>query len=141
VTGDGAEAARLRYLAEAVQTATPGTRVAMLFDALVSDLAKADDAMAARDWKETSERLCHAQEILLVLASTLRTDLWPPAETLARLYWFLHQKLVAANLAKDRALLATCRAMIDKLASAWRQAAAVLAAGEASAVGTAGARA
>ncbi|HYA68685.1 MAG TPA: flagellar export chaperone FliS [Acidimicrobiales bacterium] len=114
-----------RYLAEAVETATPAVRLAMLFDRLELDLRRANDGFESGDLKLINDNLVHAQEILFILRVTLRCDLWDGAERLSALYEFLHNELLHANLAKDRARMATASAMIAELAATWRRAAAV----------------
>lgn len=114
---------RRRYLTEAVQTATPAARLGMLFDRLVLDLARADAAFEAGEMKDVNDNLIHAQEILLALRGTLRTDKWDAASGLAALYTFLHGQLVTSNIEKDREKAAVAAGMVGQLAAAWRNAA------------------
>ncbi len=119
-----AEQLRVRYLTEAIETATPAGRLVMLVDALEMDLAFADKAFAAGDnLKEISDRLIHAQEILLTLRDTLDTTIWEGAERLGALYDYLGTELLHANMDKDRARAAEVARHVSQLAAAWRQAA------------------
>lgn len=116
---------RSRYLAEAVQTATPAGRLVMLYDALELDLLRADQAFAvATDLKAISDRLIHAQEIILTLRDTVNPDVWDGAPRLIALYDFLSSELLGANLDKDRDRAARVADHVRQLAQAWRQAAA-----------------
>ncbi|MCK4176515.1 flagellar export chaperone FliS [Aciditerrimonas ferrireducens] len=124
---EAAEALRIRYLREAVETATPAERLLMIVDRLCVDLDRAAAALAKRDWFEANQRLVHAQEILLVLHDTLDPAQWAAGEQLKALYRFWHDELVAVNLQKDAERLAPVRAMVQQLAEAWRAAAAQLA--------------
>lgn len=124
---------RKRYLAEAIQTATPAMRLVMLFDALDLDLRRADAAFDGQDLKAISDNLIHAQEILLTLRDTLRTDLWDAGESLRALYDLFHTELLGANLDKDRARAARVAVLVARLAEAWRSAAASTIEGEAGA--------
>jgi len=126
-----AEALKARYLAEAVETATPSARLTMLYDRLELDLQRADAGFEAGDLKAISDNLIHAQEILLALHGTLKLDAWEAAPRLAALYDYLQRELLAANMDKDRPRLAAASALIGRLADAWRTAA--RAAGEATA--------
>jgi len=117
-----AEELKQRYLTEAIVTASPATRLTMLYDRMVLDLARADEGFEHGDLKDVSDNLCHVQEILLALRATLRTDLWEGAGDLVALYGFLHRELVAANLNKDREQARRAGGMISELAEAWRQA-------------------
>ncbi|HUZ10064.1 MAG TPA: flagellar export chaperone FliS [Acidimicrobiales bacterium] len=118
-----AEALRQRYLNEAVVTASPATRLIMLYDQMLLDFRVADDGFERGDLKAVNDSLCNAQEILLVLRGTLRTDLWGGAEELASLYLYLHQQLVEANLHKDRDQARRAGELVGDLAGAWHQAA------------------
>ena len=118
-----AQEMRSRYLQEAVETASPAVRLTMLFDALESDLARADKGFEDRDIKTISDRLIHAQDILLLLRGTIDTDTWEPAARIQALYDYLYSELVMANLEKDRSRAAAVAPHVAQLAGAWRQAA------------------
>lgn len=122
---DRAEEMRVRYLTEAIQTATPAGRLTMLLDALEMDLARADRAFAASplDIKVLSDLLIHAQDILLTLRDTLDTTAWDAAGHLYALYDHLYTELVRANLEKDRARNAYVADHVRQIAAAWREAA------------------
>jgi flagellar protein FliS len=125
VTSDAqrADELRIRYLTEAIQTATPAGRLTMLLDALEMDLARADRAFEGGDIKTISDLLIHAQEILLVLRDTIDVSRWEPATRLQALYHHFWAELVKANLDKDRARAAQVSAQVSRLAVAWREAA------------------
>lgn len=112
--------AQARYLAEAVETATPAVRLGMLWDRLELDLQRADQAFEAGDLYAIHDNLVQAQEILLALADTIRTDEWDVAPRLAALYRHLHGELVLANVHKDRERLTTVTDLVAQLAKAWR---------------------
>ena len=120
-----AEELRIRYLTEAIETATPAGRLTMLFDALEMDLARADKAFAeAADLKSLSDLLIHAQEILALLRDSMDVSVWEPAARIRALYDHLYSELVMANLEKDRARTADVAGHVGQLAAAWREAAA-----------------
>ncbi|HUO49733.1 MAG TPA: flagellar export chaperone FliS [Acidimicrobiales bacterium] len=119
-----AEELALRYLAEAIETATPAVRLTMLYDRLELDLRRAEVGFEQGDLKAISDNLIHAQEILLALRTTLREGVWDGAARLAALYDFLHGELLQANLAKDRTKLTGATELIAQLSQAWREAAA-----------------
>jgi flagellar protein FliS len=117
-----AEQMKLRYLREAVITATPAVRLNMLFDRMLMDLRLADEGFEHKDFKAISDGLCNAQSILLALRGTLRTDLWDGARDLSQVYFTCYQELVQANLNKDRAQLRRVIPVVEDLAGAWRRA-------------------
>ena len=114
---------RRRYLAEAIDTASPAVRLTMLFDRLDLDLRSADAAFASGAIKDVSDRLIHAQEIVLTLRDTLNPDTWEGAPRLAALYDHLHGELVGANIGKDRQRAAAAEVFLRQIGQAWRAAA------------------
>ena len=112
-----------RYLKDAVDTASPAMRLTMLYDRLLLDLHRADQGFDAADLKAVNDNLIHAQEIIIVLRSTLREGRWEGATRLCALYDYLHNELVMANLGKDRQRAADVRAHVVQLAQAWHAAA------------------
>ncbi len=122
-------ALRDRYLADSVSTASPGKLLVMLYDRLVLDLAQGEEAVRAGDRDRSAERLTHAQEIILELRTTLDLDAWSGAPGLANLYGFLLTELIGATIGRDADRIAACRALVEPLRDAWREAAALAADG------------
>ncbi len=112
-----AEALRRRYLADQVETASPEQRLLMLFARLGHDLRMADDGFGAGDLKVVNDGLVHAQQIVLVLRDGL-DDGWTGAASLRSVYAFVHQRLVTANLQKDRTLLPACIDIVTRITEA-----------------------
>jgi flagellar secretion chaperone FliS len=122
-------AMRNRYVDDQILTVPPARLVTMLYDRLVRDLVEAEEAIAAGDIPGASDRLLHAQDIVMELHAGLRPELWSGGPGLANLYLWLHGELIAANVAKDAARVAAARGLIEPLRDAWHQAAGQLAAG------------
>ncbi|MCF6745835.1 flagellar export chaperone FliS [Blastococcus sp. KM273128] len=118
---------RARYLGDAVATASPQQVLVMLYDRLALDLERAQVAVAEGDRARVNEELQHAQAIVLELLSSLQVDMWEGGPRLAALYNWLVSELVQANLKLDGNRIASCRAVVEPLRDAWRQAAASLA--------------
>jgi flagellar secretion chaperone FliS len=117
-------ALRDRYLADSVNTASPGKLLVMLYDRLVIDLVHGEEALRAGDREQASDKIIHAQEIVLELRTTLDLDAWSGAPGLANLYGFLLTELIGANIARDADRVAACRKLVEPLRDAWREAAA-----------------
>jgi flagellar protein FliS len=113
------------YLRETVETATPATRLVMLYDRLVTDLVRAEAALTSDpvDFEAANATLQHAQEIVSLLDATLDVTLWAGAENLRSLYRWTLGLLLSANLAKDPQPVRDCLATIEPLRAAWRGAA------------------
>lgn len=120
---------RDRYLQDSINTASPGKLLLMLYDRLVLDLMKAEEALQANDREQSHERLTHAQEIVLELRTSLDVEAWSGAPALANLYGWMLTELIGANIAKDADRVAACRALVEPLRDAWREAAAAAVAG------------
>ena len=122
---------RNRYLQDSVNTASPGRLLVMLYDRLVIDLMQGEEALRTNDRELSAERITHAQEILLELRTTLDVEAWAGAAGLASLYTFVITELIQANIKRDADKVHACRMLIEPLRDAWREAAALTAAGPA----------
>jgi flagellar protein FliS len=117
---------RNRYAEDAVLTTSPAKLVLMLYDRLVRDLVDAEEAVVGRRIAEASDKLLHAQDVIMELHSGLKPELWSGGPGLANLYLWLHGELIAANVAKDAGRIAGARKLIEPLRDAWHEAASQL---------------
>jgi len=117
------QAARARYMKDTVETLSPARLVTMLYDALVTDLQRAERAIEQHDNYEANKRLVNAQAIVIELRSALKPERWSAGPRLAALYDYLIREIVAANVAKDARRVAECRSLIEPLRDAWHVAA------------------
>jgi flagellar protein FliS len=115
--------ARSRYARDSVSTASPARPVTMLYDRLVRDLMTAEAALAKPDFEAAHHQLVHAQQIVQELAAGLDLSIWPEGEGLARLYAYLVEQLVAANVSKGVQIVTDCREIVEPLREAWHEAA------------------
>ena len=116
-------AVRNRYLDDTVATASPATLLTMLYDRLVLDLRRAEDAQRAGDRPVANNQLMHAQDIISELVSTLDVSAWDGARQLMSVYTFLLSELVQANISGDAERTASCRELVEPLRDAWHGAA------------------
>ncbi len=112
-----------RYVSDSVVTAGPATSVVMLYERLLDDMAVAVAAIDAKDFKLVHMSLVHAQEILRLLRTSLRPEIWPDAGKLANLYFYFERELIEANISHDKERVASIYGMVEKLTSAWKIAA------------------
>jgi flagellar protein FliS len=115
-------ALRSRYLIDTVSTASPGRLLVMLYDRLVMDLARAEEALLTNDREAGSRHLLHAQEIVMELHSSLDVTAWSGAVGLSQLYTFVLTELIAANIRANAAKVVTIRGLIEPLRDAWHTA-------------------
>lgn len=116
-------AMRARYLNDSITTASPGKLLVMLYDRLVLDLFQAEEALRVGERETGADRIKHAQDIILELRATLDVSAWSGGPGLASLYGFLLTELIGANVRADPERVAACRALIEPLRDAWREAA------------------
>jgi flagellar protein FliS len=121
---------RDRYVDNAVSTVSPAKLVLMLYDRLVRDLVEAEEAIGAGSLADASDKLLHAQDIVMELHSGLKPELWSGGPGLANLYLWLHGELIAANVAKDAKKVAGARKLVEPLRDAWHEAARQLGTGQ-----------
>ena len=121
---------RQRYLTDSINTATPAKLLMMLFDRLVLDLNRGEQALLAGDRPEANTNLKHAQDIVTELHVSLDLDAWDGAAGLAALYAFVETELVNANVRGDAAKVTAIRGLIEPLRDTWREAALAVAAAE-----------
>jgi len=124
------DAARARYLADAVATATPGRRIVLLYDRLWLDLQRAQAARDAEQPDAARDHLQHAQQIVAELLGSLDQNAWSGAANLAALYGYLLRELIAEGGEPRPGRLALISKIVSDLRSTWQQAADQLAATE-----------
>lgn len=128
MTAQSTPALRERYLRDAVTTASPAKLLVMLYDRLVLDLARGEQALRDGDRDGAGTQIQHAQDILLELRVSLDLTAWDGAAGLSQLYGFLLTELIQANIRRDADRVAACRVLVEPLRDAWREAAAASAA-------------
>ena len=116
-------AMRERYLADSIATAPPAKLLVMLYDRLVLDLNRGEDALRAGDRVTASTHLIHAQDIVLELRTSLKLGAWEAANGLSQVYTFVLTELIHANMNGETKRVADCRGLIEPLRDAWREAA------------------
>jgi flagellar protein FliS len=116
-------AMRERYLADTIATAPPAKLLVMLYDRLVLDLSRGEEALRDGDRATASPHLIHAQDIVLELRTSLKLDAWEGANGLAQVYTFVLTELIHANMNGDVKRVVDCRGLIESLRESWRDAA------------------
>jgi flagellar protein FliS len=123
-------AMRARYIADSVATASPAKMLMMLFDRLVLDLARGEQALTDGNRSVANTHLVHAQDIVTELHVSLNMDAWDGAAGLGALYSFAQTELVNANVKGDVAKVVAVRSLLEPLRDTWREAASAAAAAE-----------
>lgn len=109
-----------RYLETAVETASPARLIVMLYDGAIRFINEAAYAMRQRDYETQNAKLQRAQKILAELISSLDFDKGGEiAENLFRLYTYMYNQLVQANLDDEHERLEHVAALLSDLREAW----------------------
>lgn len=119
----GTAAARARFVDDSLATASPAVLLTRLYDRLVLDLARAEQAQRTGDRAIANAQLQHAQDVVAELLSSLDVTAWDGGPGLAALYGFLLTEMVGANVGSDADRTAGCRALVEPLRDAWHEAA------------------
>jgi flagellar protein FliS len=109
-----------RYLETAVETASPARLIVMLYDGAIRFINEAAYAMQQRDYETQNAKLQRAQKIFAELISSLDFDKGGEiAENLFRLYTYMYNQLVEANINDDAARLEHVVGLLCELREAW----------------------
>jgi flagellar protein FliS len=109
-----------RYLEMAVETASPARLIVMLYDGAIRFINEAAHAMQQRDYETQNAKLQRAQKILAELISSLDFDKGGEiAENLFRLYTYMYNQLVEANINDNLDRLQHVVHLLSELREAW----------------------
>ena len=109
-----------RYLETAVETASPARLIVMLYDGAIRFINEAAYAMQQRDYETQNAKLQRAQKILAELISSLDFDKGGEiAENLFRLYTYMYNQLVEANINDSCDRLEHVVHLLSELREAW----------------------
>ncbi len=90
------------YLRNAVMTASPEQLQLLLYDGAIRFATQGRDALQAKDYELSYEKLSRAQAIVTEMESGLRHEINPDlCGRMAAIYSFIYRKLVEANLKRD----------------------------------------
>jgi len=110
------------YQRAQAETASPIQLVIMLYDGAIRFLSLAREKMDARDLEARHTYLLKAQRVIAELLSSLdREKGGEVAENLGRLYYFMLQELVEANLKDQPQPIDTVIGMLRELRSSWAE--------------------
>lgn len=115
------------YRSNAVLTASPGQLVLMLYDGILTALAKAKEALGRpegdiRRLEVINQQLLKAQAIISELQSGLNFEAGGEvAKTLNRVYDYYNRRLFEANMRKQVGPVIEVEKMIGELRSGWAE--------------------
>ena len=108
------------YQTAEVQTADQRRLIVMLYDGAIRFLKKADAKIEARDFEGAHNYLVRSREIVAELLASLRPEIaGKVGMNLKRLYVYVFNRIVEANLLKDQAMLAEVIGILTTLREGW----------------------
>ena len=101
------------------ETSSPVGLITLLYDGLRTDLMRAELGLERGDLELVNARLSRAQEIVMELLVSLDRSYGEIPEQLAALYDYMYQRLLHANLHKDRQAVREVAELVNTIAEAW----------------------
>ena len=110
-----------QYKQTAVKTANRGQIVIMLYEGAIQNVKKATIAVEKKDIKTKGMAIGKAHDIINELLNTLDFEVGGKiAQDLERLYNFMTEQLVKANLDSSKEPLQTVQKLLETLLEGWR---------------------
>jgi len=112
-----------QYKQMAVKTATKGQILLMLYEGAIQNVKKATLAIEKKDLNAKGQHIGKAHDIINELLATLNFDVGGNvARDLERLYHFMGEQLVKANMENSKEPLLTVQKLLETLLDGWRSA-------------------
>jgi len=108
------------YKSTAIETATPGRLLLMLYNAAIRNLDEAVINIKGNDLESAHNRLVKAQEIIVEFMCTLNMD-YEISHKLMGLYDYLYRRLIEANVNKDVEKIEEVRVFLVELRDTWQE--------------------
>lgn len=114
-------AAYQQYQNNMVNTATPQELTLMLYNGLIKFLNLTIQGMEERSIEKANNNIVRAQDIIIEFMSTLDMD-YEISGGLFSLYDYMNNRLVEANIKKDKAIVEEVLGYAEELRDTWAQA-------------------
>jgi len=109
----------MRYRQTQIGTASPLELIIMMYDGAIRFCHQAENAIEEQNYNQANQMFQRAQDIIDELNFSLNMDAGEIAVNLRNLYEFINNKLVEANIKKDRTLLRQMVELLAELRSSW----------------------
>lgn len=112
-----------QYKNTAIKTANRGQLLIMLYEAAIKNVKKATLALEEKNHAQKGTAIGKAHDIINELSNTLDFEVGGDiARNLERLYNFMTEQLVKANIENNKEPLIAVQKLLETLLSAWREA-------------------
>lgn len=108
------------YGTNKVTTATPAELTLMLYEGAIKFCNIAQMAMEKNDVEKANTNMQKARNIIVELQTTLNFD-YPVAQDFDRIYNFIFERMVAANVSKDPQIVDEILEQLRDLRDIWKQ--------------------
>lgn len=112
--------AALTYKNNMIGTATPAELTLMLYDGAIRFCNMAKAGLEEKNYSKCNINIVKTEKIITHLRSTLDFK-YPVAEHFDRIYDYLYERLVQANIKKDKAILEECLEHLREIRDMWIQ--------------------
>ena len=110
-----------KYKEQSVNTATPEELTLMLYNGCIKFINLAEVFIDEKNIEKTNLNIQKAQAIIGELNLTLNMD-YEISNNLRQLYTFVNEKLLDANISKDKKALAEAKEIVTELRDTWKEA-------------------
>lgn len=111
-----------RYLQIKVQTASPEQLISMLYDGAIRFAKQAREELESGDLEKANATIQRVQDIVEELNVSLDTEKGGEiAANLRKLYLYISDLLVEANIKKDSEPLCTAIKLLDSMRETWKE--------------------
>ena len=110
-----------KYKEQSVTTATPEELTLMLYNGCIKFINLAEVFIDEKNIEKTNLNIQKAQAIIGELNLTLNMD-YEISTNLRQLYTFVNEKLLDANISKDKKPLAEAKEIVTELRDTWKEA-------------------
>ena len=109
-----------QYNNNKVLTASPGELTLMLYEGAIKFCNIAEIAVEQKDIERAHVNIVKVQKIIDYLRQTLDMK-YPVAEDFERIYTYLSNRLIEANLKKDKAILEEINMHLHSVRDTWKE--------------------
>ena len=110
-----------KYKEQSVTTATPEELTFMLYNGCIKFINLAEVYIEEKDYAKSNLNIQKAQDIIQELNITLNMD-YEISQNLRQLYTFVNEKLLDANIKKDKQALFDAKEIVSDLRDTWKEA-------------------
>ena len=110
-----------KYKEQSVTTATPEELTLMLYNGCIKFINLAEVYIEEKDYAKSNLNIQKAQDIIQELNITLNMD-YEISQNLRQLYTFINEKLLDANIQKDKQALFDAKEIVSELRDTWKEA-------------------